>query len=162
MALLVNPSSPSAERVEREVREAAGTKRIQLQTRHAETDREIEDAFASLSESQVGALVVQADPFFASRRDRLIAVAARYAVPAIYEDRRFVAGGGLIAYGASPGAVSRQLGVYAGKILAGIKPADLPVRQPTKFELVINLKTATALGLTVPVSILARADEVIE
>jgi putative ABC transport system substrate-binding protein len=162
MALLVNPSSPGTNRVEREVREAAGTKRIQLQARKAENDREIDDAFALLSESHVGALVVGSDPFFASRRDRLIALAARYAIPAIYEDRRFVAEGGLIGYGSSPGAVSRQLGIYAGKILAGAKPADLPVIQPTKFELVVNLRTAKALGLAVPQSILARADEVIE
>lgn len=162
MALLVNPSGPSAERVEREVREAAGTKRIQLQVRKAETDREIDEAFATLGASQVGALVVGSDPSFATRRERLVALAARYAIPAIYEDRRFVDAGGLIGYGASPGAVSRQLGIYAGKILAGIKPADLPVMQPTKFELVINLKTATTLGLNVPQSLLARADEVVE
>jgi ABC-type uncharacterized transport system substrate-binding protein len=162
IALLVNPSNANAERIMRDVREAARTKGVQLHILSAGTESEIDAAFASLVQLHAGALVVGADPFFGSRRDQLVALASRRAVPAIYEWREFAEAGGLISYGTNNTAAFRQLGIYAGKILKGVKPADLPVQQPTTFELVVNLKTAAALGITVPPSILARADEVIE
>jgi putative ABC transport system substrate-binding protein len=162
IALLVNPNNTAAEVTIRDMQEAARAKGVQLPILRAATESEIDAAFASLVELQAGALVVQADPFFISRREQLVALASRHAVPAIYALREFTASGGLISYGTSFTAVYRQLGIYAGKILKGAKPADLPVQQPTTFELVVNLKTAEALGLTVPSSILARADELIE
>jgi putative tryptophan/tyrosine transport system substrate-binding protein len=162
IALLVNPKFPGAERQTRDVQEAARAKRVQLPILKASTENEIDTAFATLVQLQAGALLVGSDPFLSSRRDQLIALASRHAVPAIYEGREFTAAGGLISYGPSFTVINRQLGIYAGKILKGAKPADLPVEQPTRFELVVNLNTAKALGLTVPQSILARADEVIE
>jgi putative ABC transport system substrate-binding protein len=162
IALLVNPNSPSTERVIRAVQEAARAKGVQLHILHAGAESEIDAAFTSLVQRQADALVVSSDPFFYGRREQLVALAARHTVPAIYEWRQFVVEGGLTSYGASVSAVNRQVGIYAGKILKGAKPADLPVLQPTTFELVINLKTAKALGLTIPPSILSRVDEVIE
>ena len=162
IALLVNPNNPNAERVIRNVQEAARTKGVQLHILKAGTESEIDAAFATLVATACRRARRRQRPFFNSRREQLVALASRHAVPAIYEWREFAAAGGLISYGPSLTAVYRQVGIYAGKILKGAKPADLPVQQPTTFELVVNLKTAKALGLTVPPSILARADEVIE
>jgi ABC-type uncharacterized transport system substrate-binding protein len=128
----------------------------------AGTESEIDAAFATLAQLQIQGIVVASDPYFASRRDQLVTLSARGGVPASYERREFAAAGGLISYGPCFPDTWHQVGIYAGKILKGKKPADLPVQQPTRFELVVNLKTAKALGLTVPPSLLARADEVIE
>jgi putative tryptophan/tyrosine transport system substrate-binding protein len=163
IALLVNPNNVlQTDGVIKGVREAARAKAVQLQILKASTEGEIDAAFGTLMQLQADALVVGPDVFFHSRREQLVELAGRYTVPAIYEMRESVAAGGLISYGPSLTGVFRQLGTYAGKILKGATPADLPVQQPTKFELVVNLKTAKALGLTVPPLILARADEVIE
>ena len=144
------------------MQEAARTKGFQLHVLKAGSESEIDTAFASLVQLHAGALVVAGDPFLSSRRERLVALASRHAVPSIYAWREFAAAGGLISYGPSLTSAFRLLGTYAGKVLKGAKPADLPVQQPTTFELVINLKTAEALGLTVPQSMLMRAHEVIE
>jgi ABC-type uncharacterized transport system substrate-binding protein len=133
---------------------------MQLQILNASSATEIDAAFVALGQAR--AVIVSPDAFFDSRRDQLVALAARHAVPVIYQRREFVADGGLISYGASVTAAARQVGIYVGKILRGAKPAELPVEQSTKFELVINLKTAKELGLIVPQSVLAWADEVIE
>jgi len=162
IALLVNPNNPSAEAMIRDVQEAAVRKGLQLPILKAGAESEIDAAFETLVQLHAGALLVSADAYFNSRREQLVALTSRHAVPAISESRETVEAGGLISYGTSITDVYRQVGVYAGKILKGAKPADLPVQQPTKFELVINLKTAKALGLTVPQSLLAQADEVIE
>ena len=162
IALLVNPKFPAAERIIEDAREAARAKGLQLQILKAGTESEIDAAFPSVIQLQAGGLVIGTDPFFFNRREQLVSLAARNSVPAIYELREFAAAGGLISYGTSLTAAYRQVGGYVRKILNGTKPADLPVQQPTNFELVVNLKTAKALGLTVPPSVLARADEVIE
>jgi putative tryptophan/tyrosine transport system substrate-binding protein len=162
IALLVNPNNTDTERSLGDMQDAARVKRVQLHILKADTESGIDAAFTFLVQLHARALVVGADPFFDGRREQLVALASRNAVPAIYWMREYAASGGLISYGPSLAAAYRQAGIYAGKILNGAKPADLPVQQPAKFELVINLKSAKALGLAVPQSILARADEVIE
>jgi putative ABC transport system substrate-binding protein len=162
IALLVTPNEPRTEGLIRDMQEAARVRGVQLLILKASSGGEIDAAFATLVELQAGALVLGPDSFFGSRREQIVALASRHAVPAISAWREMAAAGGLISYGPSITALMRESGVYAGRILKGAKPADLPVQRPTTFELVINLKTAKALGLTVPPSILARADEVIE
>jgi putative ABC transport system substrate-binding protein len=162
IALLVNPNNPTAEPMIRDVQEAARAKGVKLAVLKAGSGGEIDAAFASLDQLHAGGLVVDPDGFFNGHREQLAALASRHAVPAIYARRLFIAAGGLISYGADETAILRQAGIYAGRILKGAKPADLPVQQPTTFELVINLQTAKALGLAVPQTILGRADEVIE
>jgi putative ABC transport system substrate-binding protein len=162
IALLVNPNNSNTQRIIIDMQEAARVKGVELFILKAGTESETDASFATLVQLHAGALVLGGDPFFGSRREQLVALAARHAVPAIYQWRDFVEAGGLISYGSSLAGSFRQVGIYAGKILKGAKPADLPVEQPTIFELVVNLKTAKALGLTIPQSILGRADEVIE
>jgi len=162
IALLVNPGSQLAEHYIRITQEAARAKGIELPILKARTEGEIDTAFASLDQLQAGGLVVVDDAFFQFRRQQLVDLASRYAVPATYDERMFASTGGLISYGIDSDALRRQAGIYAGRILKGTKPADLPVQQPTTFQLAVNLNTARALGLTVPPSILALADEVIE
>jgi len=162
IALLVNPNTWLAERLIHNAQEALAAKGVQLSVLEASTESEIDAAFTTLDQLHAGGLMVVADPFLDSRQEQLVTLAAHHAVPVIYALREFVVAGGLISYGASFPATFRLAGIYAGKILSGAKPADLPVQQPTRFELVVNLKTAKELGLTVPPSILARADEVIE
>jgi putative ABC transport system substrate-binding protein len=161
LAQLVNPKFPDAERDTAAVQEAARAKGLVLRILNASTESDIDAAFASLADLQAGGLLV-GDPTYFGRREQIVALAARYAVPTVYDFRVYVAAGGLISYGTNLTDTYRNVGTYVGKILKGTKPADLPVQQPTTFELVVNLKTAAALGLTVPPSILARATEVIE
>jgi putative ABC transport system substrate-binding protein len=162
IAVLVNPNSPTAEPTVNEAQEAARTKGIQISIVNARNEGEIDAAFASLADLHVDGVIVGADPFFDSRRRQLTAAATRYKMPTSYFEREFTALGGLISYGSSLTAIYRLVGNYAGKILKGEKPADLPVQQPTTFELVINRKVADTLGLTVPQALLAQANEVIE
>jgi putative tryptophan/tyrosine transport system substrate-binding protein len=162
IALLVNPNNAHAERIIGKAQEAARVKGLLLLILKAATESEIDAAFDALVQRQAGALLVGGDSFFHTRTDQLVALASRHAVPAIYFEREFSVAGGLISYGANVPASYRQAGIYAGRILKGEKPADLPVQQAVTLELVVNLKTAKALNLIVPPSILVRADEVIE
>jgi putative ABC transport system substrate-binding protein len=163
IALLVNPTNPAnAEAETTSLRDAARSLGLGVNVLRASTASEIDAAFGTLVELRAGAFVVVGDPLFTNRPDQIVALAARHAVPAIYAWREFAAAGELMSYGTDLADSYRQAGVYTGKILKGAKPADLPVQQAVKVELVINLTTAKTLGLTVPPSILARADEVIE
>jgi putative ABC transport system substrate-binding protein len=162
IALLVNPRGAAAEPQLRDVQEAARAVGQQVHLLHAANEREIETGFDTLAQARIRALIVAADPFFNSRRDALVALAARHSIPAIYEWREFAEAGGLMSYGTSLPEAYRHVGLYAGRILKGAKPAELPVFQSTKVEFVINLKTAHALGLTFPLPLSGRADEVIE
>jgi len=162
MALLVNPNNLEAEIQSRETQVAARKLGLELHIVHAGTEREIDTAFATLHELRAGGLVVGTDPFLVSRSKQLAALAVRHAVPAIFQFREFVAAGGLMSYGGRVTDTYRQAAIYTGRILKGEKPADLAVQQSTKVELIINLKTAKALGLELPAKLLALADEVIE
>jgi putative ABC transport system substrate-binding protein len=162
VGLVLNPNIPNAELDAAEMQAAARGLGLQTHVMRAISDPEIETAFVKFVELKIDALLVIPDPSFQSRRDLFIRLAARYAVPTIYYSREYVAVGGLVSYGASFTGTFRQAGNYVGRVLRGAKPADLPVWQPIKFELAINLKTAKTLGLTVPTTLLTRADEVIE
>ena len=162
IAVLINPTQPVASDQVNEVKEAARALGLDVHIVHAASESDLEPAFATCAQLRAGGLLVTSDPFFNVVNKQIIALAARNAIPAIYELREYVAIGGLASYGSSPTEAFHQTGTYAGRILKGEKPDDLPVLQPTKFELVINAKTAKALGLTIPSGVLAIADEVIE
>jgi putative ABC transport system substrate-binding protein len=162
LALILNPQNVDAPKQAEEVGAAAASMGKRLQLFNAGNEREIDAAFANVAHARVDALLVGADPLFMSRRQQIVALAAQYGIPAIYQERPFAVAGGLMSYGPDMLEAYRAVGVYAGRILKGEKPADLPVVQPTKLELVINLKAANALGLTVPETLLATADEVIQ
>ena len=163
MALLVNPADPAlAEMTTKEVQAAARTLGLELHVLNASTERDFDAVFAKLIQLRAGGLVIGGGPFLISRSEQLAALAARHAMPTIFQYREFAVAGGLLSYGSDITDSYRLAGVYTGRILKGDKPADLPVQQATKVEMIINLKTAKALGLTVPPTLLARADEVIE
>jgi putative tryptophan/tyrosine transport system substrate-binding protein len=162
VALLVNPNTPVTEPETKGARDAARSLGLQLHVLDASTEGEIDAAFEKLIELRAGGLVVSVDPFLLSQRAQIVALAARHAVPAIYGAREFAADGGLMSYGSDLVDAYRQVGIYAGKILKGAKPADLPVQRVVKVAFVINLKTAKTLGITFPLPLIGRADEVIE
>ena len=162
IAALVNPTNPNAETLSRSLQDAARTLGLQLHVLKASTERDIETAFVTLAQLRASGLVIPSDVFLITQEERLAAWALRHGMPAVFQPRSAATAGGLISYSGNALDVYRQAGVYTGRILKGEKPADLPVQQATKLELVINLKTAKALGLTVPLPLLARADEVIE
>ena len=162
VAVLVNPKSPTAQTDAADMEAAGRSRGQQVHVLSAGSDVEIETAFTTLVKHRAEALLIGTDPFLGSRNEQLIDLAARYAIPTIAPSRDFAAAGGLMSYGSNAADIYRQAGNYVGRILKGDNPADLPVLQPTRFELVVNLKTAKALGLTVPQTLLARADEVIE
>ena len=161
VGMLVNPTRPAEVQI-REAQTAARALGLRIHIVNADSERAFDSAFEVLARLQAGALLVAGDALFTDQRERIATLATRHSLPAVYDLREFVAAGGLMSYGSSISEAYRQAGVYAGRILKDIKPADLPVILPTKFELAINLKTAKALGLTVPPLVLARADEVIE
>ena len=160
--MLIDPNYQQAEDQARELREAAKALNLQIDIALAGKDQELESAFATLAQSHATALLITADPFFDTRRDRIIALAAQFRLPAIYQFRDYAVAGGLVSYGVSLADGYSQVGIYAGRILKGDKPGDLPIYQAIKFEFVINLKTARDLGLQVPPMLSALADEVIE
>jgi putative ABC transport system substrate-binding protein len=162
IAVLLNPNFPPFEGQERDVRQAGRALGVDLHVLRAGSDREIEAAFEIIAQQRITAVLVGSDPFFDSRRDQLVALAARQMVPTLYHFREFAAAGGLVSYGVDISDSHRQMGVYVGRILKGAKPSELPVLQPTKLELIINIKAARTLGLQVPDKLLALADEVIE
>jgi putative ABC transport system substrate-binding protein len=163
MALLVNPTGPTlAEATSKNLQAASRTLGLQLEVLNASTEGDFDEVFAKLIQLRAGGLVIGSDPFFTSRSEQLAALSVRHAVPTIYQYREFAVAGGLLSYGGSLTSSYREAGVYIGRILKGEKPADLPIVQATKVELIINLKTAKAFGLTVPLPLLGRADEVIE
>jgi putative ABC transport system substrate-binding protein len=160
--VLADPAYPATQSVIADLQAAAHTLGLQLVVVNATTDSDLETAFSSFSQHRVGAVLVNSATFFIRRREQLAALAARHALPAIFPFREFVLAGGLMSYGSSLGYLYHQAGIYTGRILNGEKPTDLPVQQVTKIDLVINLKTAKALGLTIPETLLATADEVIQ
>jgi len=160
--MLVNPTFPGTDSITNDMQIAARALGLKLNVLTASSEHDFDTAIASIVQLRAGALVVGSDPFFISRRDQLVTLVAHHAVPAIYQFREFAAAGGLMSYGGSLTDAYHRAGIYAGRILAGAKPGDLPVEQSTKVELIINMKTANALGLTIPLPLLARADEVIE
>jgi putative ABC transport system substrate-binding protein len=162
MAFLLNPSNPAANALLRDVQGAAGALGLELHVLHASSEADIDAAFAAILQLRVGGLVIGTDPLLTVRSDRIGTMALHHGVPAIFAFREFVAAGGLMSYGSNPTQQYRQVGVYTGRILKGERPADLPVQQETRIELIINMRTAKALGVTFPLTLLGRADEVIE
>jgi putative ABC transport system substrate-binding protein len=162
MGLLVNPSDPEGQSEPPDAQDAARRLNLKLVVLNASTEREIDTVFATIAQQQIGAVVVSSDPFLVGRREQIVGLAARQAIPAIYSNREFVSAGGLVSYGNSVPEAYRHAGLYVGRLLRGAKPSDLPVERLTKFEFVINLSTAKALGLSIPASFLSLADDLIE